>query len=269
MPIFSVGFFFVRFAVMQYGIAQLAIIPMRAEAADASEMINQVLFGEHFKVLEVRKKWIKIRLSHDKYEGWICNNQWQEIDKTTYTELDQQTPTLTTDLLDVVKGEQFQPIVIGSTLPYFQDGSLKIGKNTLQLEGHTTKGFAEKSSLVNNAMMYLNAPYLWGGRSPLGIDCSGFTQMVYRLQGVELPRDAFQQAEMGTTLSFIEESEAGDLAFFDNAEGKIIHVGIILDDNYIIHASGKVRIDRLDQQGIFNTEERTHTHKLRLIKSVI
>ncbi len=263
------GFFFVRFAFMRYGIAQLAITPMRAEAADASEMINQVLFGEHFKVLEVRKKWSKIRLSHDKYEGWICNKQWEEIDKITYTELDQQIPTLTTDLLDIVKGEQLQPVVIGSTLPYFQDGSLKIGKNTFQLEGHTSKGFAEKSTIVNNAMMYLNAPYLWGGRSPLGIDCSGFTQMVYRLQGVELPRDAYQQAEVGTTLSFIEESEAGDLAFFDNAEGKIIHVGIILKDNYIIHASGKVRIDRLDQEGIFNSEERTHTHKLRLIKSVV
>ena len=117
--------------------------------------------------------------------------------------------------------------------------------------------------------MYLNTPYLWGGRGPLGIDCSGFTQMVYRLQGVELPRDAYQQAEVGTTLSFIEESEAGDLAFFDNAEGKIIHVGMILADNHIIHASGKVRIDRLDQQGVFNAEERTHTHKLRLIKSII
>ena len=127
------GFFFVRFASMRYGIAQLAITPMRGEAADASEMINQVLFGEHFKVLEARKKWSKIRLSHDKYEGWICNKQWQEIDKTTYTELDHQIPTLTTDLIDVVKGEQLQPIVIGSTLPYFQDGSLKIGEKHLSI----------------------------------------------------------------------------------------------------------------------------------------
>ena len=125
---------------MRYGIAQLAITPMRAEAEDASEMINQLLFGEHFKVLEVRKKWSKIRLSHDKYEGWVCNKQWNEIDKITYVELDQQIPTLTTDLIDLVKGEQLQPIVIGSTLPYFQDGSLQIGKKTYQLEGHTTKG---------------------------------------------------------------------------------------------------------------------------------
>lgn len=254
---------------MQYGISNLALVPMRAEAADTAEMTNQILFGEHFKVLEKRKKWSKIRLAHDKYEGWICNKQWQEVDKETYTQLDKSTPTLTTDLLDVVKGNQLQPIVMGSTLPFYSGGTLKVAETTYQLDGLTTQGNQEKSALVNNAMMYLNAPYLWGGRSPLGIDCSGFSQMVYRLQGVALPRDAYQQAEIGTILSFIEESEAGDLAFFDNAEGKITHVGIMLSDNYIIHASGKVRIDRLDQQGIFNAEERTHTHQLRLIKSII
>jgi gamma-D-glutamyl-L-lysine dipeptidyl-peptidase len=254
---------------MQYGISNLALVPMRAEAADTTEMTNQILFGEHFKVLEKRKKWSKIRLAHDKYEGWICNKQWEEIDKETYGNLDKNTPTLTTDLLDVVKGEQLQPIVMGSTLPFFSDGKLQVAKTTYEVDGLTTQENEEKSDLVNNAMMYLNAPYLWGGRSPLGIDCSGFTQMVYRLQGVALPRDAYQQAEVGTTLSFIEESEPGDLAFFDNAEGEITHVGILLPDNYIIHASGKVRIDRLDQQGIFNAEERTHTHKLRLIKSII
>ena len=133
----------------------------------------------------------------------------------------------------------------------------------------TNLGFRDKTMLVDNAMLYLNTPYLWGGRTTFGIDCSGFTQMIYRLYGKEIPRDAYQQAEIGTTLSFIEESEAGDLAFFDNNEGKIIHVGIILENNFIIHASGKVRIDRLDQQGIFNNEKRKHTHKLRIIKSII
>ena len=137
-----------------------------------------------------------------------------------------------------------------------------------QFDGFTTPGCVKKDKLVENALMYLNAPYLWGGRSPLGIDCSGFTQMVYRLQGVDLPRDAYQQAEVGTTLSFVEESEAGDLAFFDNNEERITHVGIILENNHIIHASGKVRIDRIDQQGIFKKELGTHTHKLRLIKSI-
>ena len=125
-----------------------------------------------------------------------------------------------------------------------------------------------RKDMIQTAKLYLNSPYLWGGKTPFGIDCSGLTQIVYRLQGINIPRDAYQQAEIGTTLSFIEESEAGDLAFFDDHDGKIIHVGIIMENNHIIHASGRVRIDRIDQQGIFNKTLGTHTHKLRLIKSI-
>jgi len=253
---------------MNYGISNLSIVPMRNEAADQSEMVNQVIFGEHFKVLEIRKKWSKIRLAHDSYEGWICNKQWIEIEEDIYKQLDKEVATITTDILDIITKNHHQPIVIGSILPSYKSGHALINNEMYQFDGLTTPGFIKKDKLVENALMYLNAPYLWGGRSPLGIDCSGFTQMVYRLQGVDLPRDAYQQAEVGTTLSFVEESEPGDLAFFDNAEGKITHVGIILEDNHIIHASGKVRIDRIDQQGVFNTEIGNHTHKLRLIKSI-
>ena len=264
-----VGFSFLHLLTMKYGISELAIVPVRAEASDKAEMINQILFGEHFKVLEYKAKWSKIRLAHDKYEGWICNKQWLEIDKKTYEELERQVPTLTTELLDIVTKDSHQTIPLGSSLPFYQNGKFKIKDHEYSHKGNTVTAFVNKSALVNNAMLYLNTPYLWGGRTPFGIDCSGFTQMIYRLQGKEIPRDAYQQAEVGQTLSFIEESEAGDLAFFDNHEGKIIHVGIILDNHYIIHASGKVRIDRLDQQGIFNAQERKHTHKLRLIKSII
>lgn len=253
---------------MKYGISNLSIVPMRAEAADQSEMVNQILFGEHFKVLESRKKFSKIRLSHDSYEGWICNKQWIEIQEDIYKNLDKEVATITTDILDIITKDHHQPIVIGSILPSYKSGHALINNEMYQFDGLTTPGFVKKEKLVENALMYLNAPYLWGGRSPVGIDCSGFTQMVYRLQGVDLPRDAYQQAEVGTTLSFVEESEPGDLAFFDNTEGKITHVGIILEDNHIIHASGKVRIDRIDQQGVFNTEIGNHTHKLRLIKSI-
>ena len=253
---------------MNYGISNLSIVPMRNEAADQSEMVNQVIFGEHFKVLEIRKKWSKIRLAHDSYEGWICNKQWIEIEEDIYKQLDKEVATITTDILDIITKTHHQPIVIGSILPSYKSGHALINNEMYQFDGLTTPGFIKKDKLVENALMYLNAPYLWGGRSPLGIDCSGFTQMVYRLQGVDLPRDAYQQAEVGTTLSFVEESEPGDLAFFDNTEGKITHVGIILEDNHIIHAAGKVRIDRIDQQGVFNTEIGNHTHKLRLIKSI-
>jgi hypothetical protein len=253
---------------MQYGISNLSVIPIRSEAADQSEMVNQLLFGEHFKILDVRKKWSRIRLAHDSYEGWICNKQWQEISEEDYKQLDKDVSTITTDILDIITKDQHQPIVIGSILPSYKSGHALINNEMYKFNGLTTPGFVKKEKLTENALIYLHAPYLWGGRSPLGVDCSGLTQMIYRLQGIDLPRDAYQQAKVGTTLSFIEESEPGDLAFFDNKEGDVTHVGMILKDNHIIHASGKVRIDRIDQQGIFNSEIGNHTHKLRLIKSI-
>ena len=249
---------------MKYGISNTAIVPMRIEAVDQAEMVNQILFGEHFKVLEVQKKWSKVRLSHDSYEGWVCNKQWVEIEEDIYKEVS----TITIDILDVISKDHHQPIVIGSILPSYKSGYALINNEMYKFDGLTTAGFTNKKKLVENALMYLNAPYLWGGRSPLGIDCSGFTQMVYRLQGIDLPRDACQQAEVGKTLSFVKEAEAGDLVYFDNNKGRITHVGIILDNNHIIHASGKVRIDKIDQKGIFNKELGTHTHKLSLIKSI-
>jgi hypothetical protein len=241
---------------------------MRSVASDKAEMVNQILFGEHFKVLENQKKFSKIRLAHDDYEGWICNKQWISIEKENYNKLQKETPTLSTDILDIIKHEQFQPIVMGSTLPSYKSGHAFLSEEIYLFEGFTTQGFTEKKYIIENALMYLNTPYLWGGRSPFGIDCSGLTQMVYRLQGIKLPRDGYQQ-EAGRTLKSLGESEAGDLAFFENKEGKVAHVGIIMENNNIIHASGKVRIDKLDKQGIFNNDLNTHSHKLSFIKSII
>ena len=254
---------------MRYGISNLSIIPMRLEPSDASEMTNQVLFGEQYKILDQRKKFSKIRLSHDNYEGWICNKQLVEVQEDDYNNLLDSDKIFTADLLDIVKSDSYQTIVLGSVLSDLKSSRFSLNNKEYIFEGLTNDNVHEKTKVVDNAMMYLNSPYLWGGRTPFGIDCSGFSQMVYRLNGVDLPRDAHEQAEVGTTLSFVEESESGDLAFFDNDEGKIIHVGIILDSNSIIHASGKVRIDKIDQQGIFNQNSGIHTHKLRLIKKII
>jgi len=254
---------------MKFGISTLSIVPVRQLPSDTAEMTTQLLFGEHFKVLEIRKKWSKVLISYDSYKGWVCNKQITEIDEEEFIKLEKETPTITTDILDIIENNVNQPIVIGSILPTYKSEHAFINNKMYKFIGKTTQGFSQKKYLIENALIYLNAPYLWGGRSPLGIDCSGFTQLVYRLQGIKLPRDAYQQAEIGNTLSFIEESEEGDLAFFDNSEGNIIHVGMIMKDNYIIHASGKVRIDRIDQQGIFNASLNTHTHKLRLIKSIV
>lgn len=249
---------------MQYGICQLSIVSLRFEASDKSELVSQVLYGEVFKVIELRKKWSKIRLAFDSYEGWIDNKQFVFITKEEYDDIAKSKPILSTDLVEFVEdnSKQLYPILIGSSL------------NGLSLlnhshDGNTTSVISPKSELIKTAFLYLNAPYLWGGKTPFGIDCSGFTQMVYKLNGHKLLRDASLQATQGDALSFIEESEPGDLAFFDNAEGNIVHVGIIMEDNYIIHAHGKVRIDRLDHSGIYNTEKNSHTHKLRVIKKII
>ena len=126
-----------------------------------------------------------------------------------------------------------------------------------------------RESIVEDALGFLNAPYLWGGRSFFGIDCSGFTQIIYKINGIKLPRDAYQQVECGEALDFVEEAKGGDLAFFENENGDIIHVGIMLDDQKIIHAHGKVRIDELDSIGVFNKEQNKHTHKLRIIKRIV
>ncbi|MEW7291864.1 C40 family peptidase [Aquimarina sp. 2304DJ70-9] len=249
---------------MQYGICNLSIVPLRFEPRDPSEMVSQLLYGEHFKVLEKRKKWSKIRLAFDQYEGWIDNKQYIEVTEEQYKTFDQQDISLSGDLVEFISCDQNQlmPIPLGASL-----GALEFLKHSY--DGHRISQKQSKEHLVESAFMYLNTPYLWGGKTNFGIDCSGFTQMVYKLNGYQLLRDASQQATQGEPLSFIEESEPGDLAFFDNEEGSIIHVGIMMKDNYIIHAHGKVRVDRIDHTGIYNTEKRTHTHNLRVIKRII
>ena len=249
---------------MRYGIAHLSIVPLRAEPADSSEMISQVLYGDCFKVLEQRKKWSRIRLAYDKYEGWIDNKQYLEVQEDIYKRLSSEPLKVASDLVEYITTRQghLSLLPLGASL-----NVLDILEH--QFEGDFVSGEQPKDNIVNTAFLYLNAPYLWGGKTPFGIDCSGFTQMVYKLNGYKILRDASQQATQGEPLSFIEESEPGDLAFFDNEEGNIIHVGIIMKDNYIIHASGSVRVDRLDHTGIFNAERNTHTHKLRVIKKII
>lgn len=252
-----------------FGICNLAIIPLRAESSDRSEIVSQVLFGEHFEVLETLKQWAKIRLQYDGYEGWVDVKQFQPITKDQYDQLSQEAIILNSDLVEYITSPNnlLMPIPLGSSLSFLNHADINV--SGFDFEGMRISGVKPKSNLINTSFMYLNAPYLWGGKTPFGIDCSGFTQMVYKLNGYHLLRDASQQATEGEALSFIEESEPGDLAFFDNEEGKIIHVGIIMDDNYIIHSSGKVRIDRLDHLGIYNAETNRHTHKLRVIKKMI
>ena len=247
---------------MILGICKLSIVPVRIVDSDKSEMINQLIYGDIIEILEEKEKWVKIKSVFDDYIGWIDKKQYFKIDDNITVDL--KNPVYSIDLVEFIENNNNELV----TIPIGSDIS-NISLMNHKFEGKTISGKNNRNSIVNTALLFLNSPYLWGGKTPFGIDCSGFTQMVYKINGYKLSRDAKDQANQGETLSFIEESEAGDLAFFNNDQGDIIHVGIILQNNHIIHASGKVRIDRIDHSGIYNNDLNKHTHSLRYIKKII
>lgn len=248
---------------MTYGCCHLSLVPVRETPSDRSEMVNQLIFGDVFEIIETKPKWVKIKSAFDGYEGWIDDKQFIDLDEKPFESSKQNLLHCSVDLVEYVQDprQHLLPIVMGSSLR-------TLSALGYQTDAKMSSGKPQRKHIVPTALLYLNSPYLWGGRSPFGIDCSGFTQMVYKICGMQLSRDAAQQALQGENLSFIEEAMPGDLAFFDNAEGDIIHVGIIMQNNYIVHAHGKVRIDRIDHSGIFNTEVKKYSHQLRVIKHI-
>lgn len=253
---------------MKYAICQVSVSPLRAEPSDRSEMVTQILFGEKAEVLETKKNWIKIKADFDGYEGWADQKQFLEITEEEFNSI--QNDKFASESFNLaVDNDMPLTLPMAAHLCNLNQGKIKFGNKEIQYLGEFHEGNFPKSEIPYLVSMYLNTPYLWGGKSVFGIDCSGFVQQVYKFCGVKLPRDAYQQAEIGEALSFVEEAEPGDLAFFDNPEGRIIHVGIILEENKIIHAHGKVRIDPIDITGIFNTDTQTYSHKLRVIRQIL
>ena len=236
---------------MNKGICNVSIAPLRAESSDKSEIVSQLLYGESADIIEVKDNWTKIITHYDNYEAWMDTKQILPVSDEFVTSRKR----------NLVK-EPFQ-----STMTESGKVLLSMGSEVNFETTAPTRGRDLSESIVNCAKEFLNVPYLWGGKSFFGIDCSGFTQIIYKIHGIKIPRDAYQQAEIGDALTFIEEAKPGDLAFFENKEGRIHHVGIILADQKIIHAHGKVRIDSLDSSGIFNKDQNKHTHKLRFIRS--
>ena len=253
---------------MEYGICILGIIPLRNEANDKSEVVSQILFGQHFKILEIKPKWIKIILAIDNYEGWVCSKQYEEITYEDYDNLCINNFPLVSSIFTSIQklnSKESIPISMGSTLPFFNNGIVKIRKHKFKFSGDIAS--KNSSDLINYAFKLINAPYLWGGKSILGIDCSGFTQLVFSLCGIYLPRDAYQQAKMGESIN-INNIYPADLVFFEN-NNKIDHVGIALGNHKIIHASGKVRVDNLSKKGILLASNKQLTHRLHSVKRII
>ena len=264
----------ITFIPMQYGICLLSVVPCRKEASNTSEMVTQLLFGDHYTVLENGEGWIKIKGAYDNYECWLNIKQHTKISETTFSQLQKQPAFYSNELVQVITNKNAQtsfPISLGASLPFLKDKTLNFESHSFSFDGQTSIPNQKRTAqdIISTAYLLINAPYLWGGKSPFGIDCSGFTQIVYKLNGFKLPRDASQQVELGDPLSFVEEAEAGDLAFFDNEEGNIVHVGILLSNEQIIHASGSVRIDKFDHYGIFSSDTKKYSHTLRVIKKII
>lgn len=258
---------------IEYGVCRLSIIPVRADASDRSEQVTQLLFGDHYEVTEYNrdKKWCRIKIHYDQYEGWIDVKQHHAITADYFGYLDQAEFKITTDLTSsMLYNKSPLLILMGSMIPISSSELFKMEEQfAFNGEAKNLGLKREYDYLKNIAIKYLNAPYLWGGKSPFGIDCSGFVQMVFKICGYKLLRDSSQQATQGKAVASLAEARAGDLAFFTNPEGRINHVGILLNDTRIIHASGRVRIDYLQEEGILTADTKVFTHTLSSIRRVL
>ncbi len=248
---------------MNHGITTLSIVPGRNKPADSAEMSTQLLFGEAYRILEQQDKWTRVACAHDGYECWVDNKQLHPVSETTYREASQQMfPRLRSTCCRYRDEPQY--LVKGSALPSLNEGI--VFPDQLEQGRQITRNPILPEELPALAREYLGAPYLWGGRTPFGLDCSGYVQMLFLFAGVFLSRDASDQVKEGDPVPCLSEARANDLAFFHNEKGNITHVGLLLEPYTIIHASGKVRIDDLTEEGIVNRGSGKVTHQLASIR---
>ena len=247
---------------MKYAACKVPAAPVRKKARHQSEMTNQLLFGETVEVLREKKKWLKVKGTLDGYEGWTLISQLEEVSEEMAVT---NHAYVAAELLNVIQTDKYEMhIPVGSSLPFF-DGN---GSVRHRYSGGVIKRndvFPSTDLLKQLTFRWLNAPYLWGGRTILGVDCSGFVQVNFKMMGIDMKRDAWQQAEQGGEVASLKDAKAGDLAFFDDKD-EVVHVGILLSQSEIIHASGSVRIDEIDEEGITNTGTGNRTHRLKSIR---
>ncbi|PTX14351.1 SH3 domain-containing protein [Pontibacter mucosus] len=256
---------------MDYGIGMLSVVPMRTETSDKAEIVTQLTFGECYEVVAREGNWLQLQLAADDYRGWIDVKQHTPVSSDYYKEWCNTRHPRALDLVQMVSNADVRiPVGIGCYLPFFDGMSIRIGEERYQYTGRASNpsATATPAQLIKVANSFLKAPYLWGGKSVFGIDCSGFTQLVFGICGYKLPRDAYQQVSHGEEVHFVTQAQSGDLAYFSNPEGRITHVGLVLEGQQIMHAHGEVRIDTLDHNGIYNADRKRYSHNLRIIKRI-
>ncbi len=250
------------------GIVLIPLVPVRTAPAETAEMCTQLLFGERVELLEVQERWIRIRNMTDQYEGWADRKMIHPLNEQEAGTLDQaqwkhvQIPACSCALNGT-------PVLLpgGSLIPFMNTvPCMPAGQTLLIDDTWVDEQPADTGRIVHLAQQYRQAPYLWGGKSVMGIDCSGFVQVVFAMCGIVLPRDASLQAGHGESIEGLDQAQAGDLAFFENAQGRIVHVGILLGPDRIIHASGQVKTERIDRQGIISAQTGMYTHRLSHIQ---
>jgi hypothetical protein len=257
----------------EFGVCRLSVVPVRLEASHRAEQVTQLLFGDHYEVMEQTAdlEWVRIRIHFDQYEGWISGRQHHEVPQDYFDYLDRNEFKITTDLTStMLYSKSPQVILMGSMIPISSSELFKMEEQfAFNGEAKNVGLKREFEYLRAIALKYINAPYQWGGKSPFGIDCSGLTQMVFKIAGYKLLRDSRQQALQGKAINAFNQAQPGDLAFFKNAEGNISHVGILLNDEKILHAHGRVRIDHINEEGILNAETKVYTHSLAFLRRIL
>ena len=258
------------------GISLHSIVPVRTEAREGAEQSTQMLFGELCTILEQKTRWNRIKLLSDGQEGWVDAKMvtpMSAAEHKAYKMAYQHAATIVFPMAYAVSENNGQtiPLTAGTRLANYADGRFEILGVGFRIDPSmvaTQPIEMNEQNLLQTVRFFLNTPYLWGGKNALGMDCSGFTQVVMSLFGKSILRNASEQVTQGRSVSALSKAKAGDLVFFDHEDGKISHVGIVIDSGRVVHCSGRVKVEKLDETGIFCTETGEYTHHLVAIRRV-